>query len=105
MPHNPTVFDTYKPLETKQIIIANGTSIPIKGQGRITLSPNLPIKQVLDVPNLLTNLISVHQLTEDLNYRVIFSPHSCEFPEIATGRMMGAAEEKNGLYVLKREIL
>ena len=29
--HNPTVFDTYKTLETpKQILIANGTSIPIK---------------------------------------------------------------------------
>ena len=75
MSHNYTVFDTNKPLETpKQIIIANGTSIPIKGQGRVTLSPNLPVKQVLHIPNLSTNLISVHQFTKDLNCRVIFSP-------------------------------
>ena len=74
------VFETYKPLETsKQITIANGTSIPITGWGRVNLSPILLIKQVLHVPNLSTNLVFVHHLTKDSNCRAIFSSHMCEF--------------------------
>ena len=73
--HDLTIFDTYKPLGIpKHITIANGTFIPIKGQGKVILSPILPIKQVLHVPNLSTNLISIHQLIKELNCRVIFSP-------------------------------
>ena len=74
MSSNPNVFDTYQPLVTlKQIVIADGTSIPIKGQGQVTLSPKLSVQRVLHVPNLSTNLISVHQLTKDLNCRIILS--------------------------------
>jgi len=106
MSYDSNVFTTYKPLEIpKQIVIANGTSIPIKGQGHVTFNPNLFVKIVLHVPNLSTNLISVHQLTRDLNCRVIFSPHLCEFQDMAMGRMIGAVEEKHGPYVLKQELL
>ena len=42
MSHNSHFFYTYIALETpKQILIANGTSIPIKCHGRVTLSLNL----------------------------------------------------------------
>ena len=68
MSSNPNVFSTYQTLVTpKWIVIANGTSILIKSQGYVTLNPKLIIKRVLHVPNLSANLISVHQLTKDLN--------------------------------------
>lgn len=74
------MFETYKLGGTsKRITVANGNTIPTVGQGSVTLSPLLPIQQVLHVPNLSTNLIFVHQLTKDLNCCVIFSPHACEF--------------------------
>ena len=98
MSYDLNVFETYKPLGTsKRITIANGNSIPMTGQGRVTLSLVLPTKQVLHIPNLSTNLIYVHQLTKDLNCRVIFSPHTGEFQALEMEKMIGAAEEQNGL--------
>ena len=92
---DPNVFDTYEAIATsKHITIANGTLVPIKGEGKITLSPNLAIKQVLHVPNLSTNLVSIHQLTKDLNCHAIFSPHMCEFQPMKIGH--------NVLYFLAR---
>ena len=76
MTPNSHVFDTYQPLIiSKQVTIANGTLVSIFGKGKVTLNPNFSIKQVLHVPNLSTNLVSMHQLTKDLNCHTIFSPH------------------------------
>ena len=96
MTPNLHVFESYEPLETtKQITITNGTSVPIHGQGKVNLSPKLSIKQALHVPNLATNLISIHQLTKELNCLAIFSPHMCKFQVMNTGKMIGVAEEQN----------
>jgi len=77
---NLHVFETYAPLETtRRITIANGISIPIAGKGKVHLSPQLSINHVLHVPNLTTNLISIQQLTKDLNCHALFSLHMCKF--------------------------
>ena len=104
MTYDSNIFENYKPMSnSKRITVANGLTVPIADQGSVTLSPLLPIQQVLNVPNLSTNLISVHQLTKDLNCRVIFSHHACEFQALDSGKMIGAVEEWNGLYYLKRD--
>ena len=41
------------------------------GQGIVTLFPCLPLKNVLQVPKLSVNLLSVHQVTKDLDCRSI----------------------------------
>ena len=52
MTPNFHVFDSYEPIETtKQITIANGTSVPIKGKGKVNFSPQLSINWVLHVPD------------------------------------------------------
>jgi len=80
MTPNPHVFSTYHPLETSgRITIANGTSVPIVGHGRVNLNPNLSIKQVLHVPHLSANFLFICQLIKDLNCQAIFSPNLCEF--------------------------
>lgn len=106
MTPNPHVFSTYQPLETsKRITIANGTSVPIVGHGRVNLSPNLCIKQVFHVPHLSANLLSIRQLTKDLNCQAIFSPNLCEFWAMNTRKRIGVSREKDGLYCLTREVL
>ena len=76
MTPNLHVFETYELLETtKQITIANVTSISITGWGKVNLNPSLSINQVLHVPDLATNLVSIHQLTKELNCHAIFSPY------------------------------
>jgi len=80
MTPDPLVFYTYEPTVTsKRITIANGTSVSIKGQGTFTLSPNITLQKVLYVPNLSTNLVSIHRLTIDLNCHANFSLIVCEF--------------------------
>ena len=64
-------------------------------------SPPLPLKSVLHVPKLSINLLSIHQVTKDLNYKVNFYPTYCVFQDRVTERMNGHAKEKNGLYFLK----
>lgn len=49
---------------------------------------------------LSTNLISAHQFTKDLNFRVIFSPHYV-FEDMRTERRIRTAKEKNDLYYHK----
>ena len=98
------VFDTYEPIVTsKRITIANGTSVSIKGQGTFTLSPNITLQKVLHVPNLSTNLVSIHRFTNDLNCHANFSPNVCEFQALKTGKMIGAAREQHGLYFLEKK--
>ena len=104
-PHSH-VFYAYQSLSTsKQTTIANGTFVQISGQGTVTLNPRFSIKQVLHVPSLSANLVSIHQLTKDMNCQAIFSPYLCEFQAMTTGRMIGATRECNGLYYLMREHL
>jgi len=85
---------------TKQITIAK---IPITSQGKVNLSPSLSINQLLNVPNLATNLISIHPLTKELNCHAVFSPHMCKLQAKDTRKMIGVVEEQNGLYVLQGE--
>ena len=95
-------FETYKTFEiTKQIIIANGASVPISGKSSFLFNPWLPLNKVLHVPSLTRSLISIHKLTKDLNCFAIFSPHMCKFQAKDTERMIGVAKEHNGLYILE----
>lgn len=87
MTPNLRVFKTYKPIiSSRKIIVANGHTFPIVGQGNVCLKPSLPVQHVLYVSSLSTNLLSVHKLTQDLNYSVIFSPNACVFNDLATGK-------------------
>ena len=80
MTPNLRVFETYKPIiSSRKITLANGHTFPIVGQGKVYLNHVFQVQHVLYVPSLSTNLLSVHKLTQDLNCRVIFSPHDCVF--------------------------
>ena len=65
MTHSSHWFNIYNPSSNeKSIFVADGKSITVKGQGNINLSPTLSLKNVLHVPQISNNLISIHQLTE-----------------------------------------
>ena len=86
---------------SRKITVANGQAIPIVGQGNVCLNPSLLAQQVLYVPSLSTNLLSVHKLAQSLNCCVIFSPHDCVFQDLATRKIIGTAKALNGLYYLQ----
>ena len=55
------------------------------------------------MPKLTANLISVRQAIKTLNCNLIFSKNSCVFQDQATGKTIGHAKEKDGLYYFKLE--
>ena len=58
---------------------ANGVSSPVIGIGTIPLSLALTIKDVLFVPSLNCNLLSVNQIAKSHNCVALFFPTHCIF--------------------------
>jgi len=69
------------------------------GEGNISIG-GLKLKAVLYVPNLKCNLLFVSKLTQDMDCIVTFLPSHCIFQDRSSGKMIGSAEEKDGLYWL-----
>lgn len=70
-------------LETKEVIIANQTSIPVLCSGDVKIVTvlndqeyDITVRNVLCIPSLTTNLLSVSELIENGN-RVIFKESVC----------------------------
>ena len=78
MTHNPNQFKTYLPCQRK-IVVADRTTTTMAGIEDVQVTSNLVLKNVLHVPQLSTNLVSIQKLTQDLSCRVIFDASFCEF--------------------------
>ena len=68
------------------------------GIGRVIISETLTLNQVLLVPKLSCNLLSISKLTRDLNCVAKFSSSHCLFQDLASRMMIGNAKESKGLY-------
>ena len=76
------LFHTYPPCSGhKKVHIADGSYSPIAGNGLINLSKTTSLKNVLHVPKITCNLLSVSKLSRDSNCLVIFSKSHCVFQE------------------------
>ena len=82
------------------IMNANGISYPVKGMGDAPISSTLTLKNTLFVPSLSTRLISVGQITEELNCAVLMFPDFCIFQDILTREIIGRGTKRGGLYYL-----
>lgn len=58
------------------------------------------LKRVLCVPTFKFNLMSVSEVTKDLNCCVTFSPKCCVFQDFSSGKVRAISEEENELYTL-----
>ena len=102
MTNSSKVFTFYNPSPSnRKISTADGSLTTVAGLGEVCLSQSIVLKNVLHVPKLSTNLMSVNQLTQDLKCHVIFYPSQCLFQDQDTGKTIGRAKEKNGLYYLE----
>ena len=78
-PHS-SYFSSYTTSSGNQhITVANGSHNPVTGCGNIHLQPSLHLKNVLHVPSLSNNLLSIHKITQDLNCAVTFFHSHCVF--------------------------
>jgi len=101
MTGDKSLFSNFSPCKTPQTVrIANGTRTKVVGTGIIYLSNTLILNSVLFVPDLDCSLISVSRLNRDLNCETKFLADSCVFQDLSTGKMIGSAEYRAGLYIL-----
>ena len=68
------LFHTYTPSPSNEkIAVANGSLATVAGFRDIYITPTFILKNVLHVPKLSANLISIQKLTHDLNVMLFFS--------------------------------
>ena len=83
--------------EIKKIKVADGSYSAIAGTGSIKISC-LTLKDVLHIPRLSCNLLSVGKITLNQHYRANFFPYHCEFQDLASGKTISNAKLSGGLY-------
>lgn len=91
--------------EIKEIVVANKTSMPVMCAGDTLLTTcvnndqfDIRVKNVLYIPNLTTNLLSVSQLIANGN-TVSFEKNCCNIRD-KHNKLIGVASLKNGVYKL-----
>ena len=93
------LFSSYTPCaRNKKIKIADGSFSAIAETGTIHISSLLILKNILHVPNLSCNLLSISKLTHENHCVAKFNSSCCEFQEAGSGRTIGTARECGGLY-------
>ena len=65
------------------------------------LFPGQEITNVMHIPEFKYNLLSVSQLTKELQCAVLFYPDSCILQDLSSGKVKGIGKEENGLYVFQ----
>ncbi|KAL6320551.1 hypothetical protein AAG906_007630 [Vitis piasezkii] len=80
---------------------ANGVISPVIGAGTVTLSPKLQLHNTLLVPSLSHKLLSVSQVTSDLNCIVLIYPTFCLLQDILTKEIIGRGTKRGGLYYME----
>ena len=73
--HSSLQFKNYNPCPSSgKIVIADGSLKTVVGVRDVQISPTLTLRNVLHVPKLSTNLVSIQKLTKDVGCNVIFYP-------------------------------
>jgi hypothetical protein len=75
---------------------ANGVVSSITGVGTVSLSPSLQLSHTLLIPSLSHKLLSVGQVTEELNCVVLIYSHFCLLQDILTKEIIGRGTKRGG---------
>ena len=87
--------------ENLRVKVANGVVTNVAGIGSVVITECLEIHNVLFVPDLTCNLISVSKLIKSKQCRVLFNDIGCVFQDLNSGKMIGSSKEWDGLYYLE----
>ncbi|XP_021760551.1 uncharacterized protein LOC110725371 [Chenopodium quinoa] len=79
------------------IIVGNGSGIPIHGHGQASLPP-FTLNNVLHAPNLIKNLIFVRKLTSDNFVSIEFDPFGFSVKDLRTGTTRMRCDSSGELY-------
>ena len=89
-----------------KIMVGNGNKLDITHIGDTTIQSgkdNVKLKNVLVVPNIKKNLLSVSQLTTDLPYLFEFDSNGFMIKNRETGKVITTGTREGGLYSLEHD--
>ena len=102
MTPDPSQLDKVEPYHGKDcVIVGNGASLPITHTGTLSSSSNFQLLDVLVVPRLTKNLLSISKLTSDFPLSVTFSHDNFIVQNRITGMAVAKGKRAGGLYVLE----
>nr|GEU66827.1 hypothetical protein [Tanacetum cinerariifolium] len=82
------------------VTFGNGNNLPVSHIGHTTVNNNIQLCDVLVVPNLTKNLLSISKLTSDDLLDVLFSQPYFYIQDRLTKQVLAQGRCENGLYVL-----
>ncbi|KAK8691676.1 hypothetical protein V6N13_075176 [Hibiscus sabdariffa] len=100
MTGNKALFTSFFPYYGKTVKTADESLCNIAGRGSVFLNAQLSLHNVLFVPSLACNLISVSKLSQDLNCSVVFDVSQYTVQALNPTKMIGKARLQNELYTL-----
>ncbi|KAK9067609.1 hypothetical protein SSX86_011720 [Deinandra increscens subsp. villosa] len=86
-----------------KVFFGDGKSLPVTHTGTSTVSNKLLLRDILVIPHLTKNLLSVSKLTMDYPVDVLFSQPFFTIQDRKTKMVLAKGRCENGLYVLKDE--
>ncbi|KAJ0580159.1 putative RNA-directed DNA polymerase [Helianthus annuus] len=86
----------------QKVYFGNGQSLPITHVGHTKIFGNLDLNNVLVVPSITKNLLSIGKLTEDNNVDVLFSHPYFYIQDRQTKQIIARGCREDGLYVLRQ---
>ncbi|KAI5328427.1 hypothetical protein L3X38_027824 [Prunus dulcis] len=93
------LFSTTIPPHRDHVLTANNAVAPVTGASSILLTLAIPsLDKVLLVPSLSSNLLSVPQVSEQLNCVVLMYPSFVLLQDIQTRGIFGRGTKNGGLY-------
>lgn len=103
MTPNPSTLDSIELYSvTNSVIVGNGDNLFISHIGSRHLSHNLCLLNVLVVPSLKKNLVSISRLTRDYPVDVKFANNSFIIQKLTTGQVLARGKHENELYMLEQ---
>ena len=78
----------------EKIKIVDGSLASIAGKGQISLFDGLSLHNVLHVPRILYNLLSISKITRELNCKVTFLLDSVSFQDLSSGKIIGTVRHQ-----------
>jgi hypothetical protein len=80
--------------------LPSGEQAPMTSIGNLPLNSAITLKNMLGVTSFKVDLISMSQVTRELNCLVTFSPHWCILQDLMMRTTIGLGEQEDELYYL-----
>jgi transposase InsO family protein len=99
---NASNLNTQAPYHgSEQVTVGNGQNLPIQSIGNTQLHTQyhkFQLKNVLHIPRIASNLMSVHKLCLDNNCSCLFDAQKLLIQDLPTGRLLYKGLSKDGVY-------